>query len=319
MTAGQLASYEPRPQFSGHETFPLRHGWLIKSVGALCALDAPKDRKSIFTGADSIARFGVGKNMVVSMRHWANAVGVISESDNSTQIEVSKLGESLFGPQGIDRYAEHPSTLWLIHWNLASTKRKPTWFWAFNHLSSSHFDRELMVRTVQGLIHENGFRKVALTTIRRDVDCFIRTYASKSNAIEVFDEDSLESPLTELGLIQQLGRRDGFRLIKNKKPSLSNAVFAYALAQFWDTRSSGRTLSLEAVTYEPGSPGRVFLLQEEDVAERMRALETDYPETFRWSETAGLRQITSLKPLDDEPIFSWIESDICAVEKVRKR
>ncbi|WP_420455951.1 DUF4007 family protein [Rubrivirga sp.] len=61
-----------RPQFSGHETFALRAGWPKKAYDA--ALKDPE----IFGADAAIARFGVGKNMVRSIRHWARALGVLA-------------------------------------------------------------------------------------------------------------------------------------------------------------------------------------------------------------------------------------------------
>ena len=49
--------HETRPSFSGHETFPLRHGWLEKAYHAVV-----KHEKNPFLEDDAIAEFGVGKN-----------------------------------------------------------------------------------------------------------------------------------------------------------------------------------------------------------------------------------------------------------------
>ena len=61
------------PQLSGHETFPIRYGWLKKAFDAVRDTEDQDDNRQVFSGADAIARFGVGKNMVSSMRHWATA------------------------------------------------------------------------------------------------------------------------------------------------------------------------------------------------------------------------------------------------------
>ena len=63
-----------RLQFSGHETFALRAGWPRK------AYDAALVDPAVFASDDAIARFGVGKNMVRSIRHWALATGMLEEA-----------------------------------------------------------------------------------------------------------------------------------------------------------------------------------------------------------------------------------------------
>ena len=54
-----------QPQFSGHETFPLRQLWLRKAYDAVTETVEPAQR-SVFSGEDAIVRFGVGKNMAMA-------------------------------------------------------------------------------------------------------------------------------------------------------------------------------------------------------------------------------------------------------------
>ena len=49
-------------------------------------------------------------------------------------------------------------------------------------------------------------------------------------------------------------------------------------------------MGLEQVAHAPGSPGRVFLLDEVSVAERLSNLGAAGG-AFRWVETAGLQQL----------------------------
>ena len=105
-------------------------------------------------------------------------------------------------------------------------------------------------------------------------------------------EDSLDSPLTELGLIRPGGRRDEFRFVRGAKPSLGPGVFCYAVTDFWNRSfSNANTLSFEALNHEPGSPARVFLLEESDMVDLLTALEQTSDGVYRWSETAGLKQL----------------------------
>ena len=79
MLRGPLFSDGYRPQLSGHETFPLRYGWLKKAFDAVRETEDEDDNRDVFSGPDAIARFGVGKNMVSSMRHWAAAAGIVED------------------------------------------------------------------------------------------------------------------------------------------------------------------------------------------------------------------------------------------------
>ncbi|MBV5327598.1 MAG: DUF4007 family protein [Chlorobium sp.] len=299
---------EYKPQFSGHETFPLRYGWLKKAFDAVTAESNLND-KSIFLDENAIAQFGVGKNMVASMRHWASSIGFITKDG----LKATQLGISIFGANGLDPYLEHPSTLWLIHWNLCGHPDKTTWFWVFNYFYGESFEREHLVSGLEKLAKDRSWNKVASATIKRDVECFVRTYAAKATSTKAIYEDSLESPLAELGLIKPIGKRDGFRLVRGTKSSLGKGVFLYALADFWERFSPNtNTLSFEAIAHEPGSPGRVFLLNENDLFEYLTEINAQTNETYRWSETAGLKQVLRNKKTDLNEIFKYLKADYLA-------
>src|ERR1700685_4004049 len=116
MARGPLFQDGYRPQLSGHETFPLRYGWLKKACDAVQASEHQPENRSIFLSDEAIARFGVGKNMVASMRHWANCCGVIAEDPKSGQLSPTDVGNFLFGDEGVDPYLECAASLWHIHW-----------------------------------------------------------------------------------------------------------------------------------------------------------------------------------------------------------
>lgn len=315
MYSSPLHSSSYSPQFSGHETFPLRYGWLKKAFDAVNDCDDPEESAKIFQDDGAIARFGVGKNMVAAIRHWANVCGIIEAGEKSGQVLTAPLGQMLFDNSGFDPYMENPSTTWLIHWHLASYERKTTWFWVFNHFSSPTFDRDHLVKGLERLAFERSWSNVAKATIKRDVECFIRTYAARPITLKQSHEDALESPLTELSLIKAVGLRDGFRLIRGSKSSLGDGVFAYSVFDFWRRFSKSNTLSFEALAHQPGSPGKVFQLHEDDLALRLSEIDEVTAGALRWSETAGLRQLVRSQELTIENAYRFIELDYSTKRK----
>lgn len=309
MRRGPLYREGYRPRLSGHETFPLRYGWLKKAFDAVEDSPGTASAKSVFLADDAIARFGVGKNMVSSIRHWANVTGVLDEAALLDGPASTPLGKMLFGEGGLDPYFEHPATAWLIHWQLAGRPQKTTWYWAFNYCPSTFFDREQLASGLLRLAGDRGWPRAAPTTIKADVACFIRTYVSMSPSGKASHEDVLESPLPELGLVKPVGKRDGFRFVRGNKPSLGNGVFCYAVTDFWMHFSAARTLSFEAIAHEPGSPGRVFLLDENSVADRLVQLEESTNGLYRWSETAGLKQLERTRELSLENALGFVAAD----------
>ena len=312
MARRHLYRRDYRPRFSGHETFPLRYGWLKKVYDRVSKTEREENNKVLCWGDDAIARFGVGKNMVSSMRHWANVTGIIEEPPGKNQVKTTVFGQKLLGESGLDPYLEHPTSLWLIHWKLATEwKKKTMWFWAFNHFPVVTFERDQLIQRLQRLAKDQDWQ-VAHATLRNDVACFIRTYSVQTSFGKSGRDDSLESPLTELGLIKPVSKRDEFRFVRGPKSTLGEGAFVYALTEFWSGYfDAAPALSFEAIAHEPGSPGRAFLLDENDVADRLTNIEDITDGAFRWSETTGLKQVVrnSDFAIDSDNALKFIEED----------
>lgn len=302
-------SSDYQPQFSGHETFPMRYGWLKKAYDAVKESQASHGEHSVFNDSGAIAKFGVGKNMVASIRHWATQCDVIKPGGKGNQADVGAIGEKIFDDNGLDPYMEYPSTLWLIHWKLSANSKLTTWYWVFSHLPTDNFERETIVQGLLKLGEERQWSRMSKATIKRDVECFVRTYASKPATGKQTHEDTMESPLTELSLIKATGRKDGFRLIRGPKPTLGDGVFAYAVNDFWKHYSTANTLSFEALAHHPGSPGKVFQLNEDELTDRLLRLEMTTDGSLKWSETAGLKQLVRSGPLAEKTALMLIEKD----------
>ena len=315
MPRGPLYQEDYRPQLSGHETFPLRYGWLKKAFDAVRASEDQGHNKSVFSDEDAIARFGLGKNMVSSMRHWATAAGIL-EDVGKDRIVTTAFGRSLFDTGGLDPYMEDPATSWLIHWHLCGRPTKTTWFWAFSHYPTLSFERETLVKALDKLAKERAWERTSNATIRRDVTCFVRTYVAQRSSRQSGHEDVLDSPLTELGVIKQVGKSDRFRFVRGQKPSLGAGVFCYAVTDFWARFSeTAQTLSFETLAHEPGSPGRVFLLDENDVVDMLTDLEEVSKGIYTWSETAGLKQLIRKRKLSVEDALDFIKLDYTVNDK----
>ena len=277
-------------QFSGHETFPLRQLWLRKAYDAVAKSIALTSKK-IFSDDDAIARFGVGKNMVSSMRFWASACQIIKEDDEHNAYVTTEIGDLLFDNEtGLDPYCENPATPWLMHWFLASTPDKTsTWYYVFNKISQQNFDRDLVVEGIKNMALDNG-QKISLATLKRDVDCCIRSYVPKAGGDS--PEEMSEPLLGELGLIQQ-NAKGSFEFRRGAKRSLSDGVFAFALLDYWQRlEHTGSVMAFDRVAHNHGSPGQVFKFDENTVADRLTALEGITDGKIQWTEQAGIRQVT---------------------------
>jgi hypothetical protein len=280
-----------KASFGGHETFPFRFAWLPKAVRY--AAEDPQ----VFGKDDAIVRLGVGKNMVRSMRHWGVSMGVLAEVPQTRGREVrpTSLGTKLFHPaRGADRYLEDVGTLWLLHWHLASNPvLATTWHWVFNHAPQLEFTRKDLLTWIGTFAEQKGWTRVAETSLKRDIDTFLRTYVPSRVGRATSIEDSIDCPLSELGLLRQLETGEGaFELSRGAQPSLPDEVFAYALAQQLASFGAGsRTVPLHSLAFAPGSPGRVFCLAENALLSRLERIASLTDHAIVFDETAGLRQI----------------------------
>lgn len=273
--------------FSGHETFPLRQMWLKKAYD--CANTDGIIEKSVFTNEEAITKFGVGKNMVASIKHWALACEIIKEEDN--KFKLTEFAKKIFDNNGLDPYSEHPATTWLIHWQLAGRgTRSTTWYWLFNHVMLSSFTHEdLRLLLADYALECNPSRKVSSMTLSRDIETCLRSYSPKMN--DNNPEDLAEPMLGELGLISEKIKGQ-YAFHRGPKITLPNAVFTYALIDYWQSKAKNlSTLSFESIAYDRGSPGVVFKLDQDSIAERLLNLEVLTKGAFTWTDNAGLRQV----------------------------
>jgi len=304
MLRGPLNDPAVKTRFAGHETFPLRRLWLRKAYEAVRE-DEKSSQNNTFDKDFGIVRFGVGKNMVAAIRHWAQVFRVIEEDGESGTYRVSRLGQLIFDDEtGLDPYMESISTIWLLHWFVASDfERATTWFYAFNHLNAQTFDRDSLTESLGLLCKRLERARSSTATLKRDVECFVRSYVAKAGAGAI--DDQIETVLGELGLIKEVSSRS-FEFRRGAKPTLHDGIFLFALEEFWQNWAPQQsTLSVEAIVYEPGSPGRVFKLDEHAVVDRLVAIDAASKGAYDWSDTAGVRNVArrrhDVDPLDFLP------------------
>lgn len=291
--------YNIKPMFSGHETFPLRQLWLKKAHTQTLIHLTPHQSsapKSIFSDDDAIERFGVGKNMVASIKHWALACDIIKDNPQQGGFEIGQIGDFLFGSlntPGHDEYLERDASIWLIHWLLCGRAiRTATWYALFNFIQNQFFTQQ---EVISALDNSSAFTTTSKskTTVSRDVETCIRGYTTSQDT-----EDNLDSLLSSLGLISTTSKGQ-YRFNQGSHQSLDDAVFAFALLDFWDrweqeTGTSQSTLSFSAIAHWYGAPGRVFKLSEEAIADRLSRIAEITHNYLAWTDQAGIRQITRL-------------------------
>ncbi|MGY1714218.1 DUF4007 family protein [Geodermatophilus sp. SYSU D01106] len=291
--SGALLAAATKPAFARHETFHLRFGWLRKAY-----VEAQADPYgAVFSQDDATVRLGVGKNMVSAIRYWAQAYKILEEQENKERPRMPLLvptafGHALLAEDGWDPYLEDVGSLWLLHWKLLEPPcLAPVWWVAFNLFAQQQFEERHLTDHVVELTSAAGWPAVKESSIKKDVDCLLRTFALRRYGRQTMD-DLLDCPTRELGLITPTpGDARSWRFVVGSKSSLPNAILAFASFEYMARAGAGsRTMSLARLTGDPGSPGRVFGLTESAMYDALSAAQQRIP-GMRVAEPAGLRQL----------------------------
>lgn len=290
--SGTLMMNAAVPAFARHETFHLRFGWLRKAVA-----EAGK-AGDVFTDAEATVKLGVGKNMVNAIRYWGLAFKILEQQDNPARprmplIVPSAFGEALLGDTGWDPYLEDVGSLWLLHWKLLTpTCQAPVWWVAFNDFTALQFTESQLTTHVLELAAAAGWPAVVEASVKKDVDCLLRTYTVRRQGRQSLD-DVLDCPFRELGLIEAAAGEDerSWRFVVGEKPGLPDAIITHAALDFAARSNEGaRSISIARLAHDPGSPGAAFRLTETALFNALARM-AGSTDALRVAEPGGLRQL----------------------------
>ncbi|GFG52337.1 hypothetical protein CQY20_25925 [Mycolicibacterium agri] len=267
MTLEQAAA----PMFANHQTFHPRFGWLKKGY------DAAELNPNVFNEKSAPVDLGVGKNMVEAIRFWALATKVIARRPHPDRPRIhvytpTRIGRALLDDQvGLDPYMEDTATLWILHW-LAVSERSilPVWRLAFNDFGAVEFTDDDLLKFCLDEIAATTWSQPMRSSVEKDVDCLLRMYSRRDAQRRQSLDDLLDSPFRELGLIRpsQGAKKNTYRIIRGSKPTLPAAAITYAcLDVLCRTADGTQTITVSRLATDPGSPGRLMKITEQDIAD----------------------------------------------------
>ncbi len=283
-----------RYRFSGHETFPLRYSWLPKAVTHL--LIDPE----LFSDEDrAMVVLGIGKNMVRALRFWMVVTGTVEPA--AGKYRPTEFGKMIFGERGLDRFLEDRQTLWLLHWNLLK-QEEPLFAWDFLH---NKWHKADFTRSEAVSAFERESRRIekslSRVTLEQHFDVFLHTYFPTRGKKGAVIEDNLDSPFTELDLLEKVGERivaDSineaiYAFRRETKSDLASSTFIYLLFDLWQEKlPKENTLSFRQIAVLPGSIGQVTKMPEWELRERLDSLKRDSDGLFEYQESASQQRVT---------------------------
>lgn len=316
-------------RFSGHETFACRYAWLPKGVKAV------SESPSILTALredDAMVELGVGKNMVRSIRFWAEAADAIYPTAGGH--EPTEFGRSLLlGTEDsppLDAYLEDVQTLWLIHWKISTNARAQIYAWDFlmNQFQEPELYASAAVKAFQKALPTASQKEISVSSLEQLYEVFLHTYVPTRGRKGEVKEDNLDSPLVELDLLRHTGFTQAslhsgrpepkFAFRREEKSEIGNSLFAYCLNEFWQNRfysaeTRELTIPIHTVSNGHGSPGQVFKIPEADIRARLLAIEETTEGLFRFDESAAVPAVVRKNATDNLPLSSVYvaEEELC--------
>lgn len=264
--------------FSGHESFHCKSLWLKKGYDYLLTGNR-------FADVDSVARLGVGKNMVASIRFWLRAFS-LTRSD-----ELTVIADYLFNSDtGRDPFSEDINTLWLLHFLLVSNNVASLYNLVFvdfqrerkeftrNELQT-YIRRKCAVPEQKNVYNEN--------TVKKDIAVLLKNYVSPNDLKTIEDFSAL---LIYLNLIT-LKTQDVYKFREVTVKEIAPEVILFALLSLGDNE---KTISIDRLQYL----SLIFCMPMVSLIETIRCLEQSYPEAIVFSENSGVKNVQFLKHLN---------------------
>ena len=282
-------------RFGGHETFPVRDGWLAKGLRLLATDPAGLDAKDV---AD---RLGVGQNMAKSIRHWLVVTGLAHRPSRKQNMEMTELGAAV---RKHDPFMLDAVTWWCLHSNLVIRQDAAiTWGYLFNNFPHDRFDRMTLLDLLARYTTAHESRPPSRDTLNRDALCLLATYGRPVPPTNEDPEEGRDSPFRELGLITHFVESDTYQINRTRKQVPPTAL-AYAMALSHGSRAGFEAEeTVSSALARPGGPGRVFALDGESLTDLIDQAEA----TLGSSLTTRLLGSERWLHLSDRQPHEWYE------------
>lgn len=282
--------------FSGHESFICKQFWLKK------VYDFAKSGKR-FGDDDAVVELGVGKNMVISMRFWGKAFGMLDNSESPTEI-----ANSLFGDNGYDVYLEDFGTLWLLHYYLIKTNRASIYNLVFNEFRKERIDftKEQLINFCLRKSKEYESNTDNKNTIDKDINILLRTYVQPQKDEKVEIEDDFSGVLIDMDLIRRNKQQvDGAMIhwYKIEGQDRADLPFQIVLYTILDSYKEQKSINFRELHTGYNSPGIIFALSEEGLYNKLQQIVKHY-ERMIYTETAGNRVFQINPELEQQKVLN---------------
>lgn len=258
-----------------HETFSIREGWIEKGIHYI------NENPRSMSKENGTIVFGLGTNMVKSLRYWLTASCLASFRNGNAYL--SELGNLILEN---DPYIDDDFSLWLIHLYLATNEYDSPVFNAIFNLDYSQFDKDFLLDRVPLKLSEYGYEQVSsMSSLESDIAVFLKSYYSEDFSNP---ENNMNCPLARLNLFACEGKRIYIR----KTPVFSKLNFRIvylALLKCINSENSKVSFNIEDIYALRNNPLNILNLSKSALFHYLEEMQkNDY---IRLNKTAGLNVV----------------------------
>lgn len=265
--------------FSGHESFQCKSLWLKKGYDYLL-------NDNSFTDIDAVAKLGVGKNMVSSIRFWLRAFG-LTKSDVLEPISTYILDTET----GKDPFTEDINTLWLLHFLLVASGVASLYNLLFVEYQrekkeftkselQSFIKRKCSVPEQKNVFNDN--------TVRKDIGVLLKNYVAPSDLKTIEDFSAL---MIGLGLI--INKSNDTYCFKVSNPEdIAPEIILFALIRM---KGTDKTVSFDVLQ----KLSLIFGLPMVSLIDVIRSLEKIFPGALVFSDNSGIKNVQFIGEINE--------------------
>ena len=272
-------------KLKGHESFSIREGWLTKGIFEV------SENPKIFSEKNLTDIFGIGTNMVKSLKYWLTVSNLIEEGQKN-EYSLSELGKLI---KDNDPYMEDIFSLYFIHTQIVqNTERALIWNLFFNKCNMKVFSKNDIQARIEYILQSENL-EYNEKILGDEISALLKTYVAEQK--NDTPENNFTCPLVDLKLIKKIDKD----MYKKEKSSMSNLdpyiVYYLILSQAKERES----INIEELLTEDNSVSnllnldKVLLNEYLDILKRMGLITVN--------RTAGLNMVYINKRYTLEEIF----------------
>lgn len=206
-----------------HESFSIREGWLEKGINII------KSNQNCFLKDQGSTNFGIGTNMVKSLKYWLDVCDLASFKQGAF---LTPFGELLLI---YDRYLEDIFSWWLIHVNLSTNNDLARVINEYFNMDYTKIEKEAFIKYLIDKLSQNYIIS-SESSLESDVSVLFKTYHASDSSNP---EQNLNCPLSKLGLINIVNKK--YVKTNPKLSSLNYLVVYYCFMKLISSQSTSNT------------------------------------------------------------------------------